>query len=686
MTGSRNNVDTAQIPRFSDPAIEETVWALVRLWSGWAGDPDPDRSYWRDLLEAAQPAHARPADTEGAPPTGSPAAPARPAQLPLIPADFDGRIQELNEVKALCSPSGPGPVIVVHGIAGVGKSALTTCLAHDLAPSYPDGQLFNRLREDQGPLESGTALARFLRALGVPAADMPDDLASRAALYRTLLSGRQMLILLDDAASEAQVRPLLPATNGCLILVTSRNPLPGLEGTKTYRLGLLDQEEAERLLARIAGKDKVGAGETASREVVNLCGRLPLAIRIAAARLRARTDWTVAHLAELLADARRTLRELHAGDLDVRAAFELSYRSLDNDAARLFRLLRVRPGPTFSTELAVEMAGKPVPEVEELLDRLILDQLLEPLGTPGRYGMHRLIWLFAAELLSQSDEERRAMRAMNIWYAQKTMQVIAGLHRQTLPDDLCPFTPAEALAWLDDEEQNLFRLLVQCVVTGNDTLTAAAAHPIVVITRERGLWAERDWALDRGLAAARRVGDRTTQAMLLYERGEGLAGHRSAWTEALACWTEALALIDPADNLPLAVSLRDRLAHAYRALGRHEDAGREMTAVAETIAADDSEGAKLLMANFQAPELLAAGRPGQVIALLEPLIPVMERSDPETEVWGRLHLGKAYAFQQRYTQAIRQLVLCRRLCREYGLRKHEPEVLLELGAAYRGHG
>jgi len=285
--------------------------------------------------------------------------------------------------------------------------------------------------------------------------------------------------------------------------VTSRNPLPGLEGATTYRLGLLAQEEAERLLARIAGKDRVETAETASREVVNLCGLLPLAIRIAAARLRARTDWTVAYLAELLADARRTLRELRAGDLDVRAAFELSYCGLDDAAARLFRLLRVRPGPTFSAELAAEMADMPVPEIEELLDRLILDQLVEPVGMPGRYGMHRLIWLFAAELLSQSDEERRAMRAMNIWYAQKTLQVIAGLHRQTLPDDLCPFTPPEALAWLDDEEENLFRLLVQCVVTGNDTLTAAAAHPIVVITRERGLWAERDWALDQGLTGLR---------------------------------------------------------------------------------------------------------------------------------------------------------------------------------------
>ncbi len=174
--------------------------------------------------------------------------------------------------------------------------------------------------------------------------------------------------------------------------------------------------------------------------------------------------------------------------------------------------------------------------------------------------------------------------------------------------------------------------------------------------------------------------------MLLYERGEQLTGHQSAVTEALACWTEALALIDPAENPALAASLRDRIAHAYRALGRHADAEREMTAVAETIAAKDPEGAKLHLASFQAAELLAVGHPGQVIALLEPLIPVMERSAPETEVWDRLQLGKAYAHQQRYTQAVRQLLRCRRLCREYGVRRHEPEVLLELGIAYRGRG
>ena len=321
-----------------------------------------------------------------------------PRQVPAVPADFTGRRPELADLVNRCTAEAAVSPLVISGMAGVGKSALALRLAHELATQYPDGQLYSAMRGPRGSITAAVTLARFLRALGTPADAVPADLAEQAAVYRSRLVGKRVLVVLDEADSARQIEPLLPGDPSCLVVVTSRNPLPALPSGLSYPLGLLNPAESLELLSRIAGADRVSGDPEAGERIVELCGRLPLALRIAAARLRSRTDWTPGHLVVRLSDIRRRLRELRAGDLDVRASFELSYQDLPAAAARLFRRLAVAPGVTFSAELAAVLSGTAQPDTDELLDRLVLDQMLQPSGAPDQYSRHQLVWVFAHEI------------------------------------------------------------------------------------------------------------------------------------------------------------------------------------------------------------------------------------------------------------------------------------------------
>ncbi|MEU9844351.1 NB-ARC domain-containing protein [Actinomadura sp. NPDC048032] len=684
--------NAAHVPRFSDPEVTEKVWALIRLWSDWAGAPGPDRTYWMDLLEAAQPTRGRPARgrERATRSTGI------PAQLPGVPADFTGRIRELAEVKARCGERRPvdgvnsPALLVITGLAGVGKSALSLRLAHDLAPEYPDGQLYCRLRADEGTLDEGLVLARFLRALGAPG-DMPEDTASRAALFRELLLGRRMLILLDDATDASQVRSLLPADGGCLVVVTSRNALPALEGAQGYDLGLLDERECVSLLSKIVGADRIGADEAAARSIVEVCGRLPLALRIAAARLRARADWTPGHLASHLWDARRRLHHLKVGDLDVRAAFELSYRALDADAARLFRSLAARPGPTFALGLAARLLDVPESEAEEVVDRLVLDHLVEPAGAPGRFLMHDLVWFFALELLDDSgpDGPSQAMARSFGWYSDHLLAALTGLGiREGLwgEPESRP-APAEALSWLDAEEPNLYGLLGLIDHHGLDAATAELAYPLSLLAEQRGVGEVAEWILEIGTAAARRAGRNSELALLLFEKGDRWIDERPpSPDDAIACWREALSLLAPGPP-GVVGALHARLADAYRDLGRITDAERESAAAQAALAAMDPEAGQFAAAAYQAKQLLDAGLSQKVIDLLEPLVPSLEGFvDPEKELSLRRPLGEAYLARSNHRAAQEQFSACLEICEERGLHSYRASILLGLGTAFYAGG
>ncbi|MEU1183500.1 BTAD domain-containing putative transcriptional regulator [Streptomyces sp. NPDC005820] len=341
------------------------------------------------------------ADPELAEPSTPVAEPARsavrPAQLPATVPDFTGRapfVRQLGEVLA----SAEGRVMAVSalaGIGGVGKTTLAVHVAHQARPVFPDGQLYVDL-QGTGPraAEPETVLGSFLRALGTADSAIPDSLAERAALYRSVLDGRRVLVLLDNARDAAQIRPLLPGTAGCAALITSRVRMVDLAGAHLVDLDVMSPDEALSLFTRIVGEERVAAERKAALDVVAACGFLPLAIRIAASRLAARRTWTVSVLAAKLADERRRLDELQAGDLAVKATFELGYGQLEPAQARAFRLLGLADGPDISLAAAAAVLDLPVDDTEDLLESLVDTSLLES-AAPGRYRFHDLVRLYA---------------------------------------------------------------------------------------------------------------------------------------------------------------------------------------------------------------------------------------------------------------------------------------------------
>ncbi|MEU6062004.1 BTAD domain-containing putative transcriptional regulator [Streptomyces sp. NPDC047097] len=369
-------------------------------------DPGPELARLQERILRADEELARSAE-ESAAYTG----PTRPAQLPAAVPDFTGRAPFVRELGARLAGSGgaegaetagggtgAGSVMAVSalaGIGGVGKTTLAVHVAHAARPGFPDGQLYVDLQgAGPRPAEPEVVLGAFLRALGTADTAVPDGLEERAALYRSTLAGRRVLVLLDNARDAAQVRPLLPGTAGCAALVTSRVRMVDLAGAYLVDLDVMAPDEALQLFTRIVGAERVGAEREASLDVVAACGFLPLAIRIAASRLAARRTWTVSALAAKLADERRRLDELRAGDLAVKATFELGYGQLEPAQARAFRLLGLADGPDVSLAAAAAMLDLPAEEAEELLESLVDASLLES-AAPGRYRFHDLVRLFA---------------------------------------------------------------------------------------------------------------------------------------------------------------------------------------------------------------------------------------------------------------------------------------------------
>ena len=315
----------------------------------------------------------------------------------------------------LCPEVGTAaPMVVISGPPGVGKTALAVHVSHQLRECFPDGQLFVDLQGGlAGTLEPSTVLGGFLRALGVAASAIPADLHERVALYRTRLAERRILVVLDNAVDEAQVRPLLPGGEGCAALVTSRSRLAGIEGVCAMALGVLEEGESVELLARVAGQERVAAEAEAALAVVGLCGRLPLAVRIAGVRLATRSHLRLACMAELLSDEKRRLDLLGMGDLAVRTSFGLSYERLDPEARRAFRLMAQLEVPEISAWAIAALLGTSAERGEELAERLVDVHLLEQ--TPqGRYRMNDLLRVFARERLQQEESDEAKAAALDL--------------------------------------------------------------------------------------------------------------------------------------------------------------------------------------------------------------------------------------------------------------------------------
>jgi DNA-binding SARP family transcriptional activator/Tfp pilus assembly protein PilF len=401
-----------------------------------------------------------------------------PHQLPPLVRNFTGRAEELATLTRLlgqaATAGGTLVISAVSGTAGVGKTALAVQLAHHVADRFPDGQLYLNLRGyDPGqPMDASEALAGLMRALGVAGREIPADAEERAAQYRSLLADRRMLILLDNAQSPQQVRPLLPGTPGCAVLVTSRDELAGLvarDGARRLELGLLPVDDAVALLAMLIGQ-RADTEPEATRTLADQCARLPLALRIAAELIARRPASPLSELAGELADQQRRLDLLDAGgdsSTAVRSVFWWSYRHLDADVGRVFRLLGLLPGADFDPYDAAALAGATLQDASDVLDLLARAHLIQA-TVPGRYGMHDLLRAYAAELASRHDagpDRRAALTRLFDHYlhtaaeAMDTLFPAESSRRPAVPQpsgaDPRLTESGAAQAWLDAQRENL---------------------------------------------------------------------------------------------------------------------------------------------------------------------------------------------------------------------------------------
>jgi DNA-binding SARP family transcriptional activator/tetratricopeptide (TPR) repeat protein len=491
-------------------------------------------------LEAAAPAAPDPAPGSG------PVIP-RPTQLPTDIGDFTGRETPAEQLCALLlgadPTSSPGavPIAVVNGAGGLGKTTLAVHAAHRVRAQFPDGQLYvDLLGASAQPAQPGEVLARFLRDLGLPGDQVPAHDDERAALYRTRLTGRRVLILLDNARDAAQVRQLLPGSSSCAVLVTTRNRTPDLVSTRFVDLNVLEDAEALALFARIVGDDRAAAEPDATAEVLVACAGLPLAIRICAARLAARRQWRVSTLAGRLRSEHRRLDELRIGDLAVRASFRVSYDSLrptagGGDPALVFRLLGLWQGPSISLGAAAALIGAPEDVIADALEALVDANLLES-PAPDWYRFHDLLRVYATE--RAQAEESEAGRAAAVgrllgWYlssAEAAADTVSPhryrVAREPGPQEhpvVIPADTEEALAWYDGEKANVVAATRQAAAAGLHEIAWRLPAALFPLFNRRNNWADCVTTLRVAVESGRSTGGGFGEALVLYQLGWALA-------------------------------------------------------------------------------------------------------------------------------------------------------------------
>ncbi|MFJ7154419.1 ATP-binding protein [Streptomyces sp. NPDC101118] len=558
-----------------------------------------------------------------------------PLALPRDLADFTARGPALARLTALAERPEPGhpPVAVISGQPGLGKTAFAVHAAHALAPHFPDGQFHVDLRGmDPRPTLPRDALARLLHALGVAAGAVPAATGDRSGLLRSVLRDKRVLLLLDNASDEEQVRPLLPGQGSSLTVVTSRQALAGLEAVHRTELGLLRREEAVELLTRIVGPERVGHEGQAARDLAELCGHLPLAVRIAGQRLAARPGERIAKLVDQLAEQGGRLDTLRAGSLEVRAAFALSYRQLSPQARTVFRRSCLAAGPDFSPETAALLAGLPRRQAARCAQDLTDAGLLQPHPTADRYRYHDLLALYAAEQLAEEDgpeeiaaAEDRAAR----WVLRRA--TAAALHfdadhppvpRTAADGDPDPATaptgPDRAHTWLENERAQWLEALRRAQAAGDHRRVVDAAeamHWFSDRTMHWELWAE---VFRRGADSARALGSRREEAVQL---------NYLAWAYNVCLYDHAAALTTARAALDVARETGDEVqvgwamgyaAGALNRLGRTDEAIEEFRRAADHLAVQScaqSRLAELTALNLLGQLLRQAGRAAEALAI-----------------------------------------------------------------------
>lgn len=577
----------------------------------------------------------------------------RPAQLPADVSGFTGRAPELASLDHLLPDDGTDVrIALVVGTAGVGKTAVAVHWAHRWRIQFPDGQLYLDLRGygPERPVEPGDALSGFLRALGVAGSAIPAEEDQRAARFRTELAERQLLLILDNAGSVEQVRPLLPGSASCSVLVTSRETLPALiarHGAHRVPLDLLAPEDSMSLLRTLLG-GRVAAERVAAEALVEYCVRLPLALRLAAELALARPDVSLAELAAELADERRRLDLLDGGGdprTEVRAVFSWSYRHLPIDAARMFRLWGLHPGRALSVDAAAALAGVDLDEARRLIGVLVRAHLAEQ-PRPGRYQLHDLLRVYAGEL---AGADRAAVTRLFDHYvaaAALAMDLHAPQERhlrpKAPPSRFVGRRPSNPREWLEVERGNLL---------------AVASHAT------RNGWPEHVRLLSGILWKYLDLGGYHEDALMLH--------------------THASALADPADRTdPLTL-----IGLGYWRVGRSREALRYLEEALDSARESGNRNAESYVLNTLGLVCRGLGRFADALGYLtQALALARETGDRNSEGLVLVVLGAACRGMGRYAEAVRHLELALAAARETGDRTSEGYVRVNLGDVLSAQG
>jgi DNA-binding SARP family transcriptional activator/Tfp pilus assembly protein PilF len=622
----------------------------------------------------------------------------RPSQLPADVSGFTGRGADLARLDRLLA-AGPaaGPTTaVLTGTAGVGKTALAVHWAHHVRHRFPDGQLYVNLRgyAQTPPPHPIDALAGFLRALGVPTERVPTEADEAAVMYRQLLAGKRVLVVLDNAAGARQVRPLLPSSRYTMTLVTSRDTLTDLREGNRLSLDVLSPAEAVALLTRVLGAERTAAEPDATAQLAKLCAYLPLALRIAAANLADGDACITEYTARLGAGNRLAALEV-AGDEQaaVRAAFDLSYAALPTPARRMFRLLGLAPGPDTSVDAAAALAGTGPGEARQLLDRLVAAHLID--ATAGRFGFHDLLKAYAAELAGAAPEPDATRRLLDHYlHTARAAAMLVDPHRD--PFDLPPPSPganpigpvdaAGALAWFVAEHVVLVAAVERAADTGDDTHAWQLAWTLGTYLDLQGHWLDQVAVQHTAIEAARRLGHR--------------AGQYHAHQSTALAYTQ-LGLYDDA---------KDHLRHALdlsRALGNRTGQARTHLNLASVMerqrrhadALHHAQQALVLFREVGEPvwEARALNAVGWFHGLLGDYTQALDcceqaaaryrdLGDPRGEAATWDSLGYAHHHLHHHREAVDCYRRSLALCREVGNRSGEATVHDHLGDTHRAAG
>ncbi len=679
-------------------AANLSVRAVSDLERGVATTPHQDTvRLLADALHLIGPARARfEAAARGRAAPGGVAAATR--TLPRDLASFTGRQQELAELTEAAARA--GGVVVVHaigGMAGVGKTAFAVHAAHQLAGRFPGGQIFLPLHghtPGQQPVDPGDALASLLLVAGVAPAQIPPDTEARMALWRDRLAGQQLLLVLDDAVGSEQVLPLLPGSGGSLVLITSRRHLSALDDATAISLDTLPPEEAAGLLVRLAGRPGLGAGDPGVREIVRLCGFLPLAIGMVARQLRHHPAWSAARRAADLAAERSRLELIATENLSVAAAFDLSYADLGPNLQRLFRRLGLHPGTEVDCYAAAALDGTDLAAARRGLEALY-DQYLLSEVTQDRYRMHDLIREHASVLAGRMDpdlDREQATARLLDYYQYAAARADALIARQERPGPAAAngaapaAVPAlasreEALAWARTERASLLACLDYATGTGQHTRVIALTAGLAGLLRGDGPWAEAIVRHKAAIQAARYLVDRLSEANALSELGVvwRLTGEYLAAAEALE---QALACYRDLGNRLGQANARSGLGYVRLATDHYRAAAE---ALEQALAVYRDLGSLLgeadALSGLGYVRLATGDYPGAAEALEQSLAVYRDLRDGLGQATALSYLGQVRMTTDDYPAAAKAMEEALRIFRDAGDRLGQANALTNLGRA-----